>query len=340
MQSEGVSDRVTLRDVAERAATSRTTAHYVLTGQDQEMRISEEARARVLRAAAELRYRPNLMARGLRTTVTQTIALVTDTVATEMYAGDLVYGSLAEAAARDHLLFVAESGDDPELEASLVDGLLARHVDGFLYASLHTRDIELPEGLSGQKVVLVNCRAADGRVPAIVPDEEQGGREAARALLDAGHVEGIHLLGERAEHVFAGRERIRGMTAEFEAADTKFAGEIVCTWWPEATFSALDEQLAAGLRPAALVCMNDRVALGAYQALAAHGLGVPDDVSVVSFDDSPMASWLRPPLTSVAIPHRAMAERAVGLLLDGPLEPVEHRMPMPVRLRASVRRRG
>lgn len=334
-----VPDRVTLQHVAERAGTSRTTAHYVLTGQDQEMRISEDARARVLRAAAELRYRPNLMARGLRTTVTQTIALITDTVATEMYAGEIVYGSLAAAAARDHLLFVAETGDDPVLETSLIDGLVARHVDGFLYGSLYTRDIQLPESLAEQKVVLVNCRDAAGRATSVLPDEEGGGRRVARTLLDAGHHDGIHLLGEPAEHLIAGRERLRGLTAELEAAHTKLAGEIDCTWWPETAFDALDERLAAGIRPAALVCMNDRVAFGAYQALAAHGLLVPDDVSVVSFDDSPLASWVRPALTSVALPHHAMAERAVELLLDGPLdEGAEHRIEMPVRVRASVRR--
>src|SRR5690349_17673747 len=91
----GMPSRVTLQDVADRAGTSRTTAHYVLTGRDREMRIAEGTRRRVLRAANELRYRPNLMARGLRTRVTRTIAFISDTVATEAYAGDLVYGALA-----------------------------------------------------------------------------------------------------------------------------------------------------------------------------------------------------------------------------------------------------
>jgi LacI family transcriptional regulator len=331
-----VSGRVTLQQVAERARTSRTTAHYVLTGQDQEMRISEDARARVLRAAAELRYRPNLMARGLRTAVTQTIALVSDSIAAEVYAGDLVLGSLVAAAARQHLLFVAETADDPALESSLVEGLLDRHVDGFLYASLYTRDVHLPAVLAGQRVVTLNCRSADGAVPAVVPDEEQGGRSAARTLLEAGHRDGIHLVGESAQHLFAGRERLRGVTAELGAAGAGLAGQVECTWWPEAAFDAVDRWLATGVRPAALICMNDRVAFGAYQALAAHGLQVPRDVSVVAFDDSELASWVRPQLTGIALPHRVMAERAVAVLLDGQESPLEHRVPMPVRRRASV----
>ncbi len=307
-----------------------------MTGRDQQMRISEEARSRVLRAAAELRYRPNLMARGLRTAVTRTIALVTDSIASEIYAGGLVYGSLTAAAAREHLLFVAESAHDAALESSLIEGLLDRRVDGFLYATLHTRDVELPEALAGQRVVTVNCRATDGSVPSVVPDEEGAGRSAGRVLLDAGHREGVFLVGEPAEHLFAGRERLRGLVAELAAGGTQLAGRVDCSWWPEPAFAAISAWLDTGVRPSALVCLNDRVALGAYQALAEHGLRVPADVSVVSFDDSELASWLRPSLTSVALPHQALAERGVALLLDGQRDPVEHRVPMPLRLRPSV----
>ena len=117
---------MTLQDVAERAGTSRTTAHYVLTGQDREMRIAEETRRRVRRAANELSYRPNLMARGLRTQVTRTIALVSDTVATDGYAGGLVYGALAAAAERGYLLFVCETEEDPELEEHMAGELTDR----------------------------------------------------------------------------------------------------------------------------------------------------------------------------------------------------------------------
>jgi LacI family transcriptional regulator len=94
--------------------------------------------------------------------------------------------------------------------------------------------------------------------------------------------------------------------------------------------------LGAGGRPGALVCLNDRVALGAYQALFDVGLRVPADVSVVSFDDSELASWMRPALTSVALPHRQLGRRGVELLLAGATEPVVELMPMPVRERSSV----
>src|SRR4029453_7930759 len=140
-QTPEMRPRATLQDVAERSGTSRTTAHYVLTGRDREMRIAEETRRRVMRAAHELDYRPNLMARGLRTRVTRTIALITDTVASEPYAGERVYGALVAAGERGYLLFVSETGDDPDLEAHLVGELLDRQVDAYLYATLFTREV-------------------------------------------------------------------------------------------------------------------------------------------------------------------------------------------------------
>jgi len=94
--------------------------------------------------------------------------------------------------------------------------------------------------------------------------------------------------------------------------------------------------LATGTRPTAIVCLNDRVAFGAYQALAEATLAVPADVSLLSFDDSDLASWLRPQLTSIAIPHFDLGRRAVELLLsDQPAQGV-HRVAMPLRERASV----
>jgi LacI family transcriptional regulator len=329
--------RATLRDVADRAGTSRTTAHYVLTGRDREMRIAEGTRRRVLRAAHELRYRPDLMARGLRTRVTNTVALVTDAVASEPYAGELVAGALAAAAARGYLLFVCETGEDPELEARLVEELLARHVDAYLYATFFTREVELPPVLRGQRVVLLNCRAPGSGLPCVLPDEVAAGRSAATALLHAGHREGIWLVGEPAPHVMAAVERLQGIDEVLSGAGVGLAGVVPSAWWPEPAFDGVSDLLARGVRPRAVICLNDRVAMGVYQALAAHGIAVPAEVSVVSFDDSDLAVWLRPALSSVALPHRRLAATAVDLLLgEGAPGAREHRVPMPLRLRESV----
>jgi LacI family transcriptional regulator len=330
--------RATLLQVAQRAGVSRSTASFVLAGRHLDMRISEDARQRVLRAAQELDYRPNLMARSLRTKVTRTIALVSDTIASDPYAGRAIQGSLAAAVAHGHLLFIGETEGDPVIEEKLISDFLDRQVDAFVYASMFTRYVRLPKLLRGRPVVLLNCltRTAKPAQHAVIPDEVAAGWSAAKVVIEAGHRDGIHLVGNPTERVFAARERIAGIREGLTAAQTRLAGTVECNWWPDSAYEAVSKALAGGLRPKALICLNDRIALGTYQALRQAGLTIPDDVSVVSFDDSELAAWLRPQLTSISLPHYQLGWQAVELLLGEPAEPSVRRIPMPVRHRASV----
>jgi LacI family transcriptional regulator len=330
--------RATLLQVAQRAGVSRSTASFVLAGRHLDMRISEDARQRVLRAAQELDYRPNLMARSLRTKVTKTIALVSDTIASDPYAGRAIHGSLAAAVAHGHLLFIGETEGDPVVEQRLISDFLDRQVDAFLYASMFTRYVQVPKQLRGRPVVLLNCltRAARPTHHAIIPDEAAAGWSAARTLLEAGHRDGIHLVGNPSERVFAGRERMAGIREGLAASGVRLAGVIDCDWWPDSAYEAVRGALAEGVAPKAVICLNDRVALGAYQALREAGRHIPDDVSVISFDDSDLAAWLRPQLTSISLPHYQLGRQAVEKLLGPRSDPVVTRVPMPVRRRASI----
>jgi LacI family transcriptional regulator len=330
--------RATLLQVAQRAGVSRSTASFVLAGRHLDMRISEDARQRVLRAAQELDYRPNLMARSLRTKVTRTIALVSDTIASDPYAGRAIHGSLAAAVAHGHLLFIGETEGDPVVEEKLISDFLDRQVDAFIYASMFTRYVRLPKVLKGRRVVLLNCltRAARPAQHAVIPDELSAGWSAAKVVAESGHRDGIYVVGNIAERVFAAKERLAGIREGLSAAQIKPAGSIDCNWWPEPAYEAVHAALAGGLRPKVLICLNDRIALGAYQALREAGLAIPEHVSVVSFDDSELAAWLRPQLTSIALPHYQLGWQAVERLLGPQTEPAVLRVPMPVRHRASI----
>jgi LacI family transcriptional regulator len=330
--------RVRLRDVAERAGVSTTTVSFVLnerpgTG------ISVDTRDRVLRAAREMGYRPNAAARSLRTQVTNTIGLISDQIVTDNYGGDLVRGALVTALEHDHLLIVVESQDDPEVERRLVEDLLSRQVDGIILATITSDRIGLP-GIRHGRTVLLNCTSSHA-LPAILADELAGGRDAANALLRAGHRRGIYLVGEVAEPVRPGRERRRGVAAALGEAGVELEGTIECTWWPESAYDAISTHLASGEVPRALICLNDRVAFGAYQALADAGLNIPGDVSVVSFDDSELARWLRPQLTSVALPYFDMGRIAVESVLGlseewAASQQQEQLVAMPLRERGSI----
>ena len=332
--------RATLLQVAERAGVSRSTASFVLAGRHLDMRISEDARQRVLRAAQELDYRPNLMARSLRTKVTKTIALVSDTLASDPYAGQAIHGSLAAAVAHGHLLFIGETEGEAAIEERLISDFLDRQVDAFVYASMFTRHVRVPKLLKGHPVVLLNCltRAAKPAYHSVIPDEVTAGWNAAKELADAGHRDGIYLVGNPSERVFAGRERLAGIREGLAAAGLKLAGTVECNWWPDSAYEAVSQALAGGLRPKALICLNDRIALGAYQSLREAGLTIPGDVSVLSFDDTELAAWLRPQLTSISLPHYQLGWQAVELLLTAPetKDPEIRRVAMPVRRRASI----
>jgi LacI family transcriptional regulator len=205
---------------------------------------------------------------------------------------------------------------------------------------MFTRYVRVPKLLKGRNVVLLNCltRAAKPAYHSIIPDEVAAGWNAAKVVIEAGHREGIHLVGNPAHHVFAGRERLGGLREGFTAAGIQLAGSIDCEWWPDSAYEAVTKALTGGPPPRVLICLNDRVALGAYQALREAGLAIPGDVSVLSFDDSDLAAWLRPQLTSISLPHYQLGWQAVETLLDaaGRTQPAVRRVPMPVRHRASI----
>ena len=165
--------------------------------------------------------------------------------------------------------------------------------------------------------MLLNCVDRASSLPAVLPDERQGGRTAADLLLDAGVAGEVYVVGEDpTPEALAGVLRLDGVRSRLHEAGRDLAGVVPCEWSVEAAHDAVHLWLMSGVQPSALVCLNDRVAMGTYQALATNGLDVPRDVAVVSFDGSELATWLRPAVTSVALPFAELGERAVQLLLD------------------------
>lgn len=343
--------RVTLADVARQAGVSPTTASLVLSGRGRELRISRSVEQRVLAAADELRYRPNIVSVGLRTGTSRTIGFVSDTVATSRLAGDMIKGALEAARERGVMLFIGETEGEADLERDLLQAMHDRQVDGIILASMFTRTVKVPTGLTAGPAVLLNAvPKGAAALPVVVPDELEAGRAAARVLLDAGHREGIHIIGagprlrDVPPEALAGVERLTGIREVLKEANVKLASGRVCAdWQPEYGYQATRDLLEHE-RPRALICLNDRLALGAYQALDDHALKVPTDVSVISFDDHPIATWVRPKLTTVALPHYELGRTAVDVLFaeidrhrEGTApEPRTHRVPMPLRVRESV----
>jgi LacI family transcriptional regulator, galactose operon repressor len=329
--------KVTLVDVAGRAGVSTTTASYILNGRSAQMRISPDTARRVRQAVADLGYRPNRSARSLRTASTKTIGVISDFLASGEFASRMLTGATAAARRSGHLLLIGETEGDRGVEALLIQEMLDRQVDGIVYAALTTATITAPALLAQQRAVLLNCVDPDTSLPAVVPDEFEGGRAAASELIRAGLVHDVWVVGEDpTPNALAGPLRLQGILARFREGGHEPAGVVRCEWAVADAYDALHQWLGRGVRPTALICLNDRIAMGAYQALAARGLRVPDDVSVVSFDGSALSTWLRPRLTSVALPFTELGALAVQTLLGADRTAATLRVPMPVAAGRSV----
>ncbi|MDH6514130.1 LacI family transcriptional regulator [Streptomyces sp. SAI-208] len=332
--------RTTLADVARHAGLSVTAASLVLNRRPG-IRISAEAQARVFAAADELGYRPNVAARSLRTQKTATIAFVSDVVATTRFAGDMIRGALDAAREREHVMLIAETQGDPETEQHAVEAMLDRQIDGFVYAAMACRRLSVPPAMSNRPTVLLNGDSADA-VASVLPDDEGAGHSVAMELMKHGHRR-VAVIG-RAETLerdprrsLAAGPRMRGIRRALAQHGVRLTpGGRAEEWEPEEGYEAMRALLRRRTLTRGIICMNDRLALGAYQALGEAGLKVPEDVSVVSFDDDPIAGWLRPGLTTAVLPHEAMGRLAVEMLLDWDLRPGTRWVPMPLRERASV----
>lgn len=201
--------RPTSRDVARLAGVSHTAVSFVFNGRA-EGNLSPATQERIRQAAAQLGYRPDPVARGLRRRRTAVIGLVTDEIASSPFAGRLLRGAMETAWDSDHLVLTVDSGGDPVKEDAAVAELLDRRVDGIVYAAMSLRRVRVPEGLHRTHSVLANCLPEDDSLPAVVPAERAGGRSAARLLLGAGHRR-LAVIGGLDD--IASVERTRGLDA-------------------------------------------------------------------------------------------------------------------------------
>ncbi len=206
------SKKPTLGDVARRAGVSVTTASYILNGRSSQMRIASATETRVLTAIRELEYRPNWSARTLRRSSTQTIGLISDFVATGAFASQLLSGASAAARARDHLLVIGETLGDRAIEALLIEEMIDRQVDGIVYVTLRASSATVPTSLRSMPTVLLNCVDPNADLPAVLPDDERGGRDAVSHLVEYGRRGSIVVVGEDpTPESTAGVDRMRGI---------------------------------------------------------------------------------------------------------------------------------
>ena len=228
--------------------------------------------------------------------------LVTEIV-TAPFAVDIIKGAQDRALVDEKYLLIASTESDPAAETAVIERLLEQRVEGLLYAATWHRAVTIPEIAREVPTVLVNCFDREGRFPAVVPDERAGGRRATERLLAAGHRR-IGFVNLDPDIPAAVGRRIGFHETLLEAgiaADENL--EISGHATADGGYTAASALLDLADPPTALFCANDRMAMGAYDAIKERGLRIPNDVAVIGFDNQELiAAYLRPGLTTVALP--------------------------------------
>ena len=305
----------TLRDVAALAGVHPATASRALNPATKAMTSADTAE-RVLRAAEQLGYRPNAVARSLRTSRSSSIGVVVPDLTNPLFP-PIVRGIESALSPHGYALLIVNTDNNPGQEEQLVASLRARSVDGLILATARLSHPLLETLADGDlPVVLVNRHRDDLPLPWVVPDDTAGIRLAVGHLAGLGHRRIAHIAGPQdtstgVTRLYAFRTAVREQGL---APDESLIR--MCDTWSEAEGArAVGELLASGEPISAVIAGNDMLALGVYDALAERGLHCPDDISVIGFNDMPFVDKLRPALTTVHVPQHELGAEAARLLL-------------------------
>ena len=331
---------MTLRDVARRAAVHPGTVSRALNAETRAL-VNEETAQRVISAAEELGYKPNPMARGLKTNRSYTVGVLIPDLTNPLFP-PIVRGIEDRLGEAGYTSLIANTENDPERERADVLALRTRQVDGFITATAR-RDHELLAEMvgAGEHVVLVNRRLPDGSLPAVTGDDREGMRLAVEHIVGLGHTRVAHLGGP--QDLSTGNQRYQGFLDAMRAAGVDPVPELVRFGraFTEVEGARICRELIdAGLQFTAILAGNDLMALGCYDVLEERGLRCPADVSVIGFNDMRFADRFNPPLTTIRLPHyeigAAAAELLLELLQDGSAAPRQLALEPALVVRAST----
>ena len=327
---------ITIRDVAREAGVSRQTVSRAINNKPE---ISPKTRQRILAIARRLGYRPNSIARSLKTRRTSTIGLIVPDIANPFFA-QVVRGASEYAYAAGLSVFLCNTDEHPGREETILRMLRAHRVEGLVLISSRL-DKDALEGVIEwcRPLVLVNrMMSPRAGVGCVCSNDADGAMVALQHLFERGHRH-IGLLAGRPESR-SSRERLRGYRQAMRVAGVPDCKPWCVSCAPTVAGGREATQSLLGAHPelTALLCYNDLVAVGAEQACRAMHLAIPEHCALVGFDDIEFAAHVSPPLTTMSTPKTDIGQRAMALLLDL----VDHpdAAPEPVSLDAELVVRG
>ncbi|MGB9593341.1 MAG: LacI family DNA-binding transcriptional regulator [Anaerolineae bacterium] len=303
---------VSIKDIARAAGVSHSTVSRALA--DSPL-VKDETRERIKRIAQEMGYSPHALARSLVTRRTQTVGVVVTTIA-DPFVSEIVRGLEETGQNHGYTIILCNSNAEPRRELAAVKALREKRVDGIIVTASRIGDLYLPllEDF-GVPIVLINNQQTGKYVYSIGTDDLRGGQIATEHLLSLGHTRIAYIASPN--NVNSSQARMDGYRAALEAAGIAFDPALVADGdgRPAAAMRATEHLLSRGVRPTAIFCYNDMTAIGTIRALKRMGIRVPDDISVVGYDDIPIVEYLDPPLTTIRQRKYDMGCMAMDMLL-------------------------
>ncbi len=304
---------VTLQEVARAAGVSLATASRALTHSTHPIR--PQTRQRVLDLARSLGYRPNLVARSMRTERTRTIGIIADDLLSP-FTPSIIQGIQDYLKPFDYLGLIVNTDMDVALEQEAIGTLLGRAVEGIIFVESKHRSPTQELERSQKPYMFVHRLFAAPVHNSVVPDDFGGATLAIEHLLTLGHQRIAHISGPLGWH--SARQRVEGYKATLARHNLPIDPDWIVEgdWEFEGGAAALRTLLAQGAIPSAIFVGNDAMAVGAIDALRQAGLQTPADVAIVGYDNRDFCRLLRPQLTTVSLPTYSMGQQAAHLLFQ------------------------
>jgi LacI family repressor for deo operon, udp, cdd, tsx, nupC, and nupG len=308
---------VSIKDIAKAAGVSHSTVSRALSNSPL---VNPETAERIRRIAQEMGYSPSAIARSLVTKRTYTIGLVVTSIA-DPFVAEIVRGTEEVALDNGYHVFLCNSNADPDREMAVVTALRERRVDGIIVTASRVGDLYLPLLEESQvPIVLINNQREGEYVYSIATDNVHGGQLATHYFIELGHRRIGCLTGP--EGASSSFDRLEGYKRTLRQHNIPFDPALIGQGdgAVDGGERAMGQLLSLSSPPTAVFCYNDRTAIGALAAIKSHGLQVPQDISLVGFDDIAFAAYVAPPLTTIAQQKYEMGRLAMEMvlrLLDG-----------------------
>ncbi len=308
---------ITLNDIANKAGVSVSTVSRVLNNKTKKYRISEETEDLILKAAKRLNYRPNQLARGLRLKKTHTIGLIVPDISNPFFA-HVTRIIQTHAYQAGYSLIVCNTDEDIETELEQVELLLSKGVDGFIVMPVGTTFSHIKKLMDDSvPLVLLDRSFDDLDTSSVVVDNYTGAYKATEYLISMGHSKIAVIQG--LPDTYTNNARVKGYLEALKDAGIEVNRNYIVGKDFRKENGYIETKFLLGLEqpPTAIFTTSDLITLGALEAVSEEKLIIPDDLSLVSFDDVDFAPFLFAPLTAVRQPKEIMGEVAVKLLIDG-----------------------